>query len=268
MKQQRVIERKNPRGWWDRTSTSVWKPPWFPRVRQLEAEPQSLSSLKKEFSKVTEIVKQIKCLLGAKYVLKNTQADSELRAIGVAEIAYMGAVFWVTSDQSSCSCPHLAWLRVLPGGCTRISQPRWIPAWRFLGGWQDILWAGGSSILWPLPRLRTFSAHVSSQKIPFATRMRKMWSCCLPPNQGSVPAGLLSRGVSRRLVAAAQPGPVCLLPQSRIKCCGYSEEAAVYCVFTEWGGWGTLLNESACSWPQEEDSGNGILRTSSFLCWG
>ena len=77
-------------------------------MRQLEAEPQSLSSLKKEFSKVTEIVKQIKCLLGAKYVLKNTQADSELRAIGVAEIAYMGAVFWVTSDQSSCSCPHLA----------------------------------------------------------------------------------------------------------------------------------------------------------------
>ena len=46
--------------------------PWGPA-----AGPQSLSSLKKELSKETEIMKQIKCLLEAKYVWKNTQADSE-----------------------------------------------------------------------------------------------------------------------------------------------------------------------------------------------
>ena len=169
---------------------------------QLEAGPQSSSSLK-EFSKETELVKQIKCLLEAKYVWKNTRANlgSELHPMRVAEIVYRWAVFWVVSGQSSCLCPYLARLRIVPGECMRIPQSRWI-----LGGWHDTLWAGNSSFLWPLPRLRTFSAHVSAGKIPLTTRVRKMWSLCLPPNQGSAPAGLLSQGVSRRLVAAVQPG--------------------------------------------------------------
>ena len=71
----------------------------------------------------------------------------------------MGAVFWVVSGQSSCLCPYLAWLRALPGECVSIPQSRWIPAWRFLGGWQDILVVDSSFFSWPLPRLRTFFVY-------------------------------------------------------------------------------------------------------------
>ena len=53
--------------------------------------------------------------------------------------------FQVFSGQSSCLCPSLVRLRVLPGG-KHISQPRWIPAWGFLEGWRDIQ-AGVASLL-------------------------------------------------------------------------------------------------------------------------
>jgi len=49
--------------------------------------------------------------------------------------------------QSSFLCLYLVLgLGVLPGSVC-ISQPWWIPEWGFLGGWQDILWAGISSLL-------------------------------------------------------------------------------------------------------------------------
>lgn len=49
-------------------------------VQQLEAGPQSLSALKKEFSKETKIVKQVKRLLEVTYMWKNPQVDSEFFA--------------------------------------------------------------------------------------------------------------------------------------------------------------------------------------------
>ena len=44
-------------------------------VKWLEEGPRSLSSLKKEFSKETKIVKQRQYLLEAKYVWKSTQVN-------------------------------------------------------------------------------------------------------------------------------------------------------------------------------------------------
>lgn len=38
-----------------------------------------------------------------------------------------------TEGWSSCLCPYLAWLRVLPGGCMHMSQPRHILVQRCLG---------------------------------------------------------------------------------------------------------------------------------------
>ena len=55
-----------------------------------------------------------------------------------------GVRFWLISGQS-------LWLRVLPGGAC-VARPRWIPARRILGGWQDI-WAGVSSFLVTFPKL-------------------------------------------------------------------------------------------------------------------
>ena len=40
---------------------------------------------------------------------------------------------WKTEGRSSCLCPYLAWLRVLPGGCVHMSQPKYILVWRCLG---------------------------------------------------------------------------------------------------------------------------------------
>ena len=57
-----------------------------------------------------------------------------------------GVNFLVVSGQPSCLGLYLVWFKILPGGMC-ISQPRWIPARRFLGGWQDILWASVSSFL-------------------------------------------------------------------------------------------------------------------------
>ena len=57
------------------------------------------------------------------------------------------------------------------------------------------------------------------------------------------------------------------LPHSTWSAVGNSKAVAVY-RFTEWGGWGTLVNERTCCWPQEKESRNDVLRTSFFLHWG
>ena len=76
---------------------------------------------------------------------KGSQENCSAMWLPVSGFMVMGLAFQVVSGHSSCSCPYLVWLRVLPGG-TCISQPRWIPAWGFLGNWQDI-WTGISSLL-------------------------------------------------------------------------------------------------------------------------
>lgn len=82
----------------------------------------------------------------------------------------MRLVFQVVSVPSTCLCPSLVWLRVLPSGMC-ISQPRWIPAWIFLRGWQGILWAGGPSLLVAPPEFSMLVFH-SSAGFLIAT------SCC------------------------------------------------------------------------------------------
>ena len=61
-----------------------------------------------------------------------------------------GAGFQVVSGQSSSLCP--LWSNSGPSWWHVIYQPRWIPAWGFLGGWQDIFWAGISSLLLASPK--------------------------------------------------------------------------------------------------------------------
>ena len=65
---------------------------------------------------------------------KGTQENCSAMWLAVSGFMLTGLAFWVVSGQSSCLCPYLVWLRVLPGG-TCSSQPRWIPAQRILGGW-------------------------------------------------------------------------------------------------------------------------------------
>ena len=79
--------------------------------------------------------------------------------------------FGVASGQSSCLCPYLVWLRVLPAG-TCISQTRWFPAWGFLGNWWDILWAGISSLLSAPPK---FSSLVLGGSTVFPYRDLLLW---------------------------------------------------------------------------------------------
>ena len=115
----------------------------------------SLSSLPKKFIRD----QQTEHLSEAKHVWKKIKANSqsELHPEGVAQIAYMRALFWVMSGQSSCLFPYLACRRVLPWS-----------AQRFLGGWQDILWAGISSFLLPAPR-------VALSRIPQRTTEDILW---------------------------------------------------------------------------------------------
>ena len=62
-----------------------------------------------------------------------------------------GINFWVVTAPSPCLCPYMVWLRAFPGGM-RVSRWRQIPAWEFLGGWQDILWPSISSFFSAPPK--------------------------------------------------------------------------------------------------------------------
>ena len=74
-------------------------------------------------------------------------------------------VFLVVSGQSSCPGPYLAQFKALPGGA-HISQSRWFPAQGFLEGWQDILWAGISSLLLAPPEF-SWLAFQQQQHVPY-----------------------------------------------------------------------------------------------------
>lgn len=89
---------------------------------------------------------------------ENCSASSWLEVSGFVE---MGVNFRVVCARSFCSCPCLVWLRAFPGGM-HISQSIWIPAWVFLGGWQDILWAGISSLFSTPPHSSRWRQFVSS----------------------------------------------------------------------------------------------------------
>lgn len=58
--------------------------------------------------------------------------------------------FGVASGRSSCLCPYLVQLRVLPDS-THLSD-KMVSCMRFLGNWWDILWAGISSLLSAPPK--------------------------------------------------------------------------------------------------------------------
>ena len=73
------------------------------------------------------------------------QKDRSYSWLAVSGFVEVGWAFSVVSGQSFCLCPYLVWRRVPPGG-KHTSQPRWIPAQGFLGGWQDT-WSGISSLL-------------------------------------------------------------------------------------------------------------------------
>ena len=74
---------------------------------------------------------------------KGTQEDCSATWLAVSGIMVIGLIsFRVVSGQSF-------WLMVLPGGAC-ITQPRWIPVRRILGGWQDT-WTGVSSLLLAFP---------------------------------------------------------------------------------------------------------------------
>ena len=168
---------------------------------------RTLSSLKKEFSKETEIVKQIKCLLEAKYVWKNIRADLE----------------WVEPNRGGWDClyggsfPSSLWpiisfmpIFVLTQIGTCIFQPRWIPVQGFLGGWQDILWADTPSFLWPL---RNFSVHVWSGRSPWPWEWEKCGRLIFYSSR-ALPLSYLYLQVSTRdRLQLLSLGPSSLLPQ-------------------------------------------------------
>ena len=112
----------------------------------------SFLTLRNQWSKETLVLTKQKPLLG-----RGIQAESrgvrETRRTALAcglKFQGNGVSFWVVSGQLSCLCPCLVWLRVPPSGA-HISQPRWIPAWRFLKGvLQDVFWAGSPLSFWPL----------------------------------------------------------------------------------------------------------------------
>ena len=59
-------------------------------------------------------MKQIKPLLEANYVWKNTGVNSEWAAWNGSDLGHLcGAVICIVYGQLSCSCPYLVWLRAL-----------------------------------------------------------------------------------------------------------------------------------------------------------
>ena len=77
-------------------------------------------------------------------------------------------------------------------------------SWAQQGRLKFLTW-GQFSKLSLTNHLRTSSVHALGWEIPLTTRMRKLWLLCLLPNKGPTLL-LVSQSVSRRPVAAAQPG--------------------------------------------------------------
>ena len=75
-----------------------------------------------------------------------------------------GVSFWVDSGQSSCLCPYLVWLWVLPSG-PGISQPRWVPPWGFLEGWQN------TSLSWSGPPVVRLVVHANDYSCAWPRRL-------------------------------------------------------------------------------------------------
>ena len=117
-----------------------------------------LLTLRNELSKEINMLTKQKTIgkgyPGGQQQVRETQNYSAIW-LSVSAFLVVGLAFCVVSGQSSCLCPYLVWLRVLHGGRC-ISKPRWIPEQGFLGGSQDILWAGISSLL-PPPSPTEFS---------------------------------------------------------------------------------------------------------------
>ena len=82
---------------------------------------------------------------------KGTQENCSAAWLAASGFLVVGLAFPVVSGQSSCLGPYLVRFKALPGGMG-ISQSKWFPAGGFLGGWQDILWAGISSFLLTPPK--------------------------------------------------------------------------------------------------------------------
>ena len=91
----------------------------------------SCLTLRNELSEETHILKIQKNFIGKgcsgrEWECKGTQKNCSATWLTVSGFMGMGLAFQVVSGQSSCLCPYLVCLRILPGG-THIYQPRWIP---------------------------------------------------------------------------------------------------------------------------------------------
>ena len=112
----------------------------------------SCLTLGNELSEETHVLTKQETLLGrgARAVReqqgKGTQENCSAMGLTVSCFMAMGLAFWVVSGQSSCPCPYLLQFKALP-------QSRWFPVWVFQKGWQDIWWAGVSSLLLAPPKL-------------------------------------------------------------------------------------------------------------------
>lgn len=107
------------------------------------------------------------------HVKEHTQESlqNELRKIGVAWIAFMGAVLWVVRGRRLSLANYLVGTHIWSDSWyflvgAHISLARWISARRFLGVGKTYCGLVAPSSLHPFPRLRTFYAHVLAWKDP------------------------------------------------------------------------------------------------------
>ena len=261
MKQQRVIEGKKPRGWWDKTNIATWRPLLISRDKAAGSRTLILVFLEEKFSR--ETVKHMKCLLEAKDLYWNTRVGSE----------------WAGPNRGGLDC----WRRGQSPGLTRLpilfvptfgltQGPSWWMCVYLLPKMDSSAKASGRlaghAVSWWLPlfcllRLMTSSVHVSSWEIPLTTRMRKMWSLCLLPQSGlSSCWPLTSKCQQERCLQLPSLGP----PVSSL-----TPRDELWVILKRRRSTASSRNEvveRACCWPQDEESSNGVSRTSSFLCWG
>ena len=87
---------------------------------------------------------------------KGTQENCSATWLAVSGFMVVELAFRVVSGQSSCLA-HI-WSDSGPFLVACISQPRWSPEQGFLGVWQDILWAGISSLLLASPEFFQLAA--------------------------------------------------------------------------------------------------------------
>ena len=88
-------------------------------------------------------MKQVKHLLEVTYMWKNPQVDSKWFSPNRSCLALSyGGNFPGPLSQSSCSCAYVVWLRALSNVHAHLSAKMNFLVWGFLGGWQDMLWAG------------------------------------------------------------------------------------------------------------------------------